>query len=507
LLTRLKVQGFKNLVDVDVRFGPFTCIAGSNGVGKSNLFDAIAFLRALADKPLLDAALCVRDETGRSGDVRGLFHRVGDDYDDQMSFQTEMIVPSVGTDDLGQKAEATITFLKYEITLRFRRDNGARSLGGLELVSEKLSHVRKGEAHSHLKFPHKPNTWRKSAITGRIRGHRTADFISTEGADDDDKRTIKMHQEGAGGRPHSYLATQLPRTVLSAANAAEGPTATLARREMQSWRILQLEPSSLRQPDPFTAPSQLGADGAHLAATLYRLTRPVGTNSSDDVNPLDRETRVCAQVSNRLSQLIEDVRAVRIDRDEVRELLTLNVKGRDGTVYPARALSDGTLRFLALAVLELDPQATGVLCLEEPENGIHPARIPAILDLLKAIATDAEAVLGDDNPLRQVIVNTHSPVVVGQVDDQDLLLAELREAVRDKGQRRFKRLSFSCLPGTWRANGENESGTHLASRGALLAYLTPFAQKIVTSRSRRASKRRRVLDREDLQLPLFGDEG
>ena len=53
MLTRLRVSGFKNLVDVDVRFGPFTCIAGANGVGKSNLFDAIALLSALADKDLL----------------------------------------------------------------------------------------------------------------------------------------------------------------------------------------------------------------------------------------------------------------------------------------------------------------------------------------------------------------------------------------------------------------------------------------------------------------------
>ena len=43
MLTRLKVDGFKNLVGVDVRFGPFTCIAGANGIGKSNLFDAIHF--------------------------------------------------------------------------------------------------------------------------------------------------------------------------------------------------------------------------------------------------------------------------------------------------------------------------------------------------------------------------------------------------------------------------------------------------------------------------------
>ena len=48
MLTRLKVSGFKNLVDVDVSLSPFTCVVGPNGVGKSNLFDAISFLSALA---------------------------------------------------------------------------------------------------------------------------------------------------------------------------------------------------------------------------------------------------------------------------------------------------------------------------------------------------------------------------------------------------------------------------------------------------------------------------
>ncbi|MBI5604166.1 MAG: AAA family ATPase, partial [Deltaproteobacteria bacterium] len=60
MLLRLKVNGFKNLMNVDVRFGPFTCVAGANGVGKSNLFDAIRFLSLLANKTLTEAALSVR---------------------------------------------------------------------------------------------------------------------------------------------------------------------------------------------------------------------------------------------------------------------------------------------------------------------------------------------------------------------------------------------------------------------------------------------------------------
>ena len=52
MLTSLKINGFKNLLSVDVRFGPFTCIAGTNGVGKSNLFDAIRFLSLAAKQSL-----------------------------------------------------------------------------------------------------------------------------------------------------------------------------------------------------------------------------------------------------------------------------------------------------------------------------------------------------------------------------------------------------------------------------------------------------------------------
>ena len=77
MLTRLKVSGFKNLSDVDLYFGPFTCIGGLNGVGKSNLFDAINFLSLLSSKTVLEAAALVRDERGNTGDIRSLFRKKG----------------------------------------------------------------------------------------------------------------------------------------------------------------------------------------------------------------------------------------------------------------------------------------------------------------------------------------------------------------------------------------------------------------------------------------------
>lgn len=508
MLTRLKVNGFKNLVDVDVRFGPFTCVAGANGVGKSNLFDAIMFLSALADKTLIDAAKSVRDEDGRSSDIRSLFHCVGNEHAKEMSFEVEMIVPERGIDDLGQDVSASITFLRYTLKLSYRTETGYK-IGGLEILHEELIHINQGDAAKHLFFPHRAAQWRKSAVRGERRG---GPFISTEGKGEG--RIIKMHQDGGSrGKSRPALAVNLPRTVLSTANAAETPTALMAKREMQSWRLLQLEPTALRKWDDINAPTKMGADGSHLAATLYHLAKTKqnleqkGQMSSLNDDP---SSMVYAQVANRLAELIDDVRDVSVDYDEKRESLTVMLTGKDATPHSARSLSDGTLRFLALAVLELDMESPGVICLEEPENGIHPERIPAILNLLQDIATDVNEPIGPDNPLRQVIVNTHSPAVVGQIPDDCLLVADRAERI--KNGNRFKSARFSCLSDTWRQRAPEEMS--IVSRGTLLSYLNPIVSQESEHQYGFQKKipdihgRRRVADRMDIQpyLPCVAED-
>jgi predicted ATPase len=517
MLTRLKINGFKNLVDVEVRFGPFTCIAGVNGVGKSNLFDAIMFLSALADKPLLDAAKSVRDEEGRTSDIRTLFHRVGDQYASEMIFEAEMIVPQHGIDDLGQEAQASITSLRYTINIGYRAENGLKQ-GGLELLKEELTHINLGEASRHFLFPHHATKWRSSAVKGRRSGGA---FISTE--NEGKERIIKLHADGSeltgrhGGRPRSILAVNLPRTVLSTANAAENPTVLMAKREMQSWRLLQLEPAALRKPDDISAPTKLSANGSHLASTLYHLRKQMLLkNENIETDDTDRKSdersarkeaddsakAVYAQVANRLSDLIDDVNEITVDYDEKRELLTTIVTGRDGTPHSARSLSDGTLRFLALAVIELDMEASGLICLEEPENGIHPERIPAMLDLLQDIAMDTNEPVGPDNPLRQVIINTHSPAVVTQIPEESLLVAESIQMI-DAGKR-FNAVRFCPLPDTWRQKKAGEVA--VVSKGKLMTYLNPVAP-LEPDQGYSASERkpmvvpvkRRVIDRPDMQ--------
>ncbi|MEO8596591.1 MAG: AAA family ATPase [Candidatus Solibacter sp.] len=488
MLTRLKVDGFKNLDRVDVRLGPFTCVAGPNGVGKSNLFDAIAFLAALADKPLVEAALAVRGGDARHGDVRTLFRRTGGQIAERMKFVAELVIPGEGEDALGQTATASMTFLQYELELRYRPDKAITTMGTLEVVSERMSHINRSGAKARLGFPHK-KAWRDSAIRGR----RTSPYISTE---IEGEAVVSLHADSVGGlgggRPRRVPASSLPRTMLSSVNnAAEHRTLVLARQEMLSWTQLQLEPSALRAPDGFTAPRSIGPNGAHLPATLYELAQTAEREhpgGSDDVY---------ARVANRLSQLVENVRRVSVDVDEKRQLLNIAMTDRHNTEHIASALSDGTLRFLALTVMEADPKSRRLLCLEEPENGMHPLRIAAVIELLGDLAVDVQEPTDTDNPLRQVIINTHSPSVVACVGDDALLLAQPGPGMWNGAE--SSRFSVRHLPGTWRDGEESREPT--VTRGDLLAYLNPITSIIGEEQEGRVGATR-VMERKDMQLEL-----
>jgi predicted ATPase len=452
MLTRLKVSGFKNLVDTEIRFGPFTCVAGFNGVGKSNIFDAIHFLSELADHPFVEAARATRG----GAEIVELFTVGGDG---QMTFECDMLIASSGEDDFHQRAEASQTFVTYRLTLSLVQ--GERGLPRVQLDEESLEYIARGDARRQLGFPHKKE-WRDSVVST---SHRRAPFIVVEGEGDERKIRLssdKMRDESksnrGGGRPTDFLARTLPRTVLSAAqNADEARTAVLVRAEMRSWRILQLEPSALRQTDELHAPSALDTNGHHLPATLYRL-------ASDG-----ERARVLAELSNRLAELVDDVRGVRVDRDDARRNLSVIMTDRRGMELPASSLSDGTLRFIALSVLNQDPTATGLLCLEEPENGIHPERMHAMMRLLSDMAVDVNEPVAEDNPLRQLIVSTHSPIVAGRVGPDELVFADHRDAP-SLAPGAMQSLVVRAVRGSWRVL----DNVAAVSRGDVLQYLSPL---------------------------------
>jgi predicted ATPase len=138
--------------------------------------------------------------------------------------------------------------------------------------------------------------------------------------------------------------------------------------------------------------------GKNLAAALFRIKQ-------EDAYSL-------IEISRKLNSFLPEFINVDVLNDTANKQFIIQLKGADGRVFSSRVLSEGTLRLLALCILLYDYQHKGVICFEEPENGIHPYRMQSMIGLLKEISTD----FNDKSvSARQVIVNTHSPVLVGEV--------------------------------------------------------------------------------------------
>jgi predicted ATPase len=421
MLLRLKVRNFKNIEDEVVHFGPLTCFVGSNGAGKSNLFDAIQFLRALSEQDIQSAAQSIRSPATGSFGPRDLF--LGGDISRTIEFEADLLVPREVEDDFGRRAEPATTLLRYELALRLVSPTAPR----LEIAKESLASLKASEAREIIGFPHS-SEFRKSVVKTT---RRVGPLISTK--EDGGVVKLMLHQDG-GSRGRPIPAGQSPRTVVGGTNAAEYPTVLAARREMSSWQLLHLEPSVMRTPDQFGATARITVEGAHLASTLARL-----------VGEEDRQGAVLQEATNRLMELVPEVQTVDLERDEVRQQIYVSVRMRGSEISMGpRALSDGTLRFLALVTLLLDPNACEVLCMEEPENGMHPARIPAAVELLRDFAVDSKIPVDLENPLRQVVVNTHSPDVVRQLSADQVLFVDALNGPSGRVAR------FSAIEDKWR---------------------------------------------------------
>lgn len=454
MITKIKINGFKSLLNTELYFGPFTCIAGANAAGKSNFFDALMFLSSLADNTVLHAAKSIRSEDQKHSNIKDIFFKSGLDYYDTMSFEVDMLVSKKAEDDLGQEAEASITSLRYVLYLKMNDEDSDR--GPIEIIKEELMPITLTETKKNIFFD-KSNEWVDSVVSGR---RAKALFISTS------SEKIKLHSDSKdkrGGRTTESIAKKMPRTLLSTVTA-ESPTAFLARQEMRNWMMLQFEPSSLRQPNYIyeIKNAEITSNGLNLPATLYRLKNE------------KKEEDVYQSLTNKLKVLVNEVEEIDVDKDEKRDLLTLQIRFKDGLVLPAQSLSDGTLRFLGLAVIKEDSKRGGVICLEEPENGINPKKVEEMIKLLEEIATDTEFEVDEDNPLRQVIINSHSPIVVRSVSDESLYLATEREVFSEKFQRKVKFTGFSALKDTWKTEKKLIETTSL---GEITAYLEKGASE------------------------------
>jgi predicted ATPase len=140
------------------------------------------------------------------------------------------------------------------------------------------------------------------------------------------------------------------------------------------------------------------------------------TNLGLVLNRMRRDPTVKARALDLLSLLYADIR----DFDVFVEAGSVQVFLQEGKFsIPATRLSDGTLRFLCLLAILCDPEPAPLICIEEPELGMHPDVLPGLADLLKEASTRT-----------QVIVTTHSDALVEAFSEspEDVIISEKKAA-------------------------------------------------------------------------------
>ena len=200
---------------------------------------------------------------------------------------------------------------------------------------------------------------------------------------------------------------------------------TYVRRHLFHWRLYHFHDTSASSPIKKTVVVNdnrfLRHDGSNLAAFLFYL-REVHGRSYDMIR---RTVQLVAPFFDDFF-----LEPLALNEDTIR--LEWRHRGSDG-YFDAASLSDGTLRFIALATLLLQPieLRPSVILLDEPELGLHPAAITILASLIKQVSTET-----------QIVVATQSPLILDHFEPEDVVVTE-----RVEGATQFTRLEREKLKG------------------------------------------------------------
>ncbi|MUG99102.1 AAA family ATPase [Scytonema sp. UIC 10036] len=408
MLTRIEIDGFKTFERFSLDLEPMQVILGLNASGKSNLFDAIRLLLNLASS---DVRSSVRDLRGEPVE---LFRIQADgSRSTRMAFAVELLLAPFVRDSWGETVEISHSRVRYEIEIELRQV----ALGLEQLV------VVKEAAYPILSDKDKWFQGRKLSLQFQqafLKYGHSFPWLTTVGTNGQRRFQIMPDASGVG---RSQKATHAEQSVLSSITSAEYPHLYAIREEMRSWRFLQLDPYKLRRPSPTTAAFELEPDGANLATVLARIQTETATES--------QPKGVIADIAASLTSLIPGIVDLDVSLDKKNKEYQIEIGDRDGISFSSRVISDGTLRVLALLVLMYDPKHRGLVCFEEPENGVHPFRLKTLMERLREGVTDLTSQEVDETePLSQMLLSSHSPVVLSCLEEGEALFADVVNVVK-----------------------------------------------------------------------------
>ncbi len=385
MITRIKVRNFLSLKDVDLDLRPRNVFVGANMSGKSNLIECLKFLReslSLTARPEVTSLQTAFEKRGGFGEVVWKGNPRG-----PVQFEISA--------DLGAGQRDGSNEQRYIFSLRLSE------YGYAEVEEERLLVQRKGKWETVLENA-------GSELIVEMAGKSTR-----QGS----KHTLGLALE-AMGRQRSSACYELCRFV-------------------GNWNFYSLVPALMREGNRPALESRLSEHGENLSAWILTLqTYPEFQTIKQalrDVLPglaeiLFQPVQQQKQPSPQGILVLGESNKISVGTSEARF---------DKPIGIAR-MSDGELAFLALVSLILAPAELSpvLMCLEEPENYLHPR----LLEILVELLNQRQIKIGAP----QIILTTHSPLLVNKLTLEDLIVTEKVEGAtvftRASSKKHLKRL-------------------------------------------------------------------
>lgn len=365
LLNSIKVNGMLSFRDVELEMRPLNVLVGPNASGKSNFIEIMALLQALPR------------------DLVGFFRRSGG--------VSDWLWKGIGGIAEVGRLEATVDFISNGRPMPLSYMVGV-STGGNNIVIEEewLSYKSPSDVLDDDKF------WffTVSGGSGRLYTHQMKNDLESPG------KGNWVEQYRILGRDNLTQGQSVIREIRDSSLYPEMHYLTKQFDSIRLYRDWNMGSNSvIRRPQPTDSPTDhLYEDFSNLALVLNRLKR-------EPVMPA---------IEEQLGRFYETYESLGVDIFANTAQLWIRERGLANPV-PATRLSDGTLRFIALLTILCHPNPPPLICIEEPELGLHPDVIHQVAKLL------IEA-----SKRTQLIVTTHSAELIDHLweDPESVVICE-----------------------------------------------------------------------------------
>ncbi len=379
MLKKIKAHNFLSLKNVDLELGARNVLVGPNMSGKSNLIESLKFLQDAVSRPQDNTPALQHAFSKRGGFGEVLWKGAA---------EGSIILEAVA--ELTDPKTRELRSYDYEVSFRLGEYLAQ------EIQAERLTLGVAGAPKAILESGEGKS---KLVVAGE----------STESV----QNRIGLDLEGLARRP--------------------GFEGTTFWNFVANWRFYHLVPELMRRSNPPAWENYLLEHGDNLSTWLLTL--------QNHPEEFQRIKQACRDVLSGLAEIlfqpveapsrpvVSGTEAIRIPFESAKISIGVSETHLRTSIGIGR-MSDGELAFLALMSLILAPRelTPSVLCIEEPENYLHPR----LLEILVEILDQRQA---EDHAL-QVIATTHSPLLVDKLSIDDLIVAD-----KVHGETKFTRAS------------------------------------------------------------------